>query len=119
MPTNDSYVGLLTFLLPYLDQADVYDPIPLAMTDLASTNQPVWYSDATTYDARSRISPGSCVRVPTRTRRLPGSFARFNIYPRGKSGIFEVRYLTQIAREPLQLGVRTTWALRARWAMCR
>ena len=97
MPTNDSYVGLLTFLLPYVDQSPIFNQIPTDRTSLELTNQPVWYSDAATYAVAQTRIPGFVCPSTDPCSATDGIFARFNIYPRGLNGLFEVRYLTNAA----------------------
>ncbi len=47
-PNGDaSWVGSLTFLLPYLEQGNLYERVPPAMLDLDSTDHTEWYSDTT------------------------------------------------------------------------
>lgn len=59
-PPPGQLTGTLTFLLPYVEQDNVYRPIPAIFTDV-SVSGPPWYSDATTFQmARTKIPMFLC-----------------------------------------------------------
>ena len=69
-PYGASYLGCLTFLLPHLEQTNLYDPIPRDMFDIESTSMPLWYNDPPTERAaRQHIPTFLCPSLDPRGAR--------------------------------------------------
>lgn len=77
---NQPYLGPLVYLLPYVEQSQVYNTIPPTLIDVNTYGQVPWFNDAATYAAaQNKIPTFVCPSTNPYAATL-GMFTRMNMY---------------------------------------
>jgi prepilin-type N-terminal cleavage/methylation domain-containing protein len=106
---NNPYLSNLTFLLPYIEQKNVYDIIDSDRLKIDETGKAPWYAEATTFTAaQSRIPTFVCPSSDPYASSL-GILSRLNMYGTSTGGTIEARIFGHSAHPAISGMGRTNY----------
>lgn len=94
---NQPYVGVLAFLLPTLEQNNVYDMIPKSQLNVDQLGGTPWFADAGTHAAAQAKIPTFVCPSTDPYASTSGVISRINFYRTSTSGTIEARTLSDPA----------------------
>lgn len=110
---NNSYISNLTYLLPYIEQKNVYDIIDPDRLKFDLTGTLPWYNESTTFTAaQSRLPAFVCPSADPYSSST-GILSRLNLYPTSTGGTIEARVFGNSAHPAIPGMGRTNYLANA------
>lgn len=106
---NNSYISWLAFILPYIDQKNVYDLMDPDRLRIDQTGKVPWYNEGSTFTAAQARIPAFICPSTDPYGASQGILSRLNLYPTSTGGTIEARVFAHSAHPAIISMGRTNY----------